>query len=227
MRPKILVPGIIIALIGALFVIMPAVYGQVETGMGITPGPTQTLHLVKVAPGNYSYLTYSLAPNDQLGVTLAAGPQSVDFFLMNAGNFSIWSKSQTAPSQVYPQSVFNVKNYTFDFVGSGRNQTYFLVFDSTSTTSSTDVLVRSSLQGAPDSNVATVPAALVGIGVVLALVGAKFGGRKGGEPPRIEENPKRAESALVSAANTPTCRFCGARLDEGSKFCDSCGRSLG
>ena len=99
MKLKVVVPGVIIALIGALFVVMPAAYGQLETGLGFAPGPTQALHLVRVTPGNYSYLTYPLAPNDQLTVTVAAGPQAVNFNLMNGGNFSIWSTAQTG-SQV-------------------------------------------------------------------------------------------------------------------------------
>lgn len=227
MKLKILVPGVIIAIIGALFVLMPAAYGQLETGVGLAPGPTQSLYLVKVAPGNYSYLTYTLAPNDQLAVTIAAGPQPVDFFLMNAGNFSIWSRAQTATSQVYPQYAFNVKNYTFSFSATDRNQTYYLVFDSTSTASSTDVLVHSSLQKSTDSTVATVPAAFVLVGIVLALVGAKAGGRKREEPQGREENSRMAEVRPGSAASTPTCRYCGAGLGENSKFCSSCGRSQG
>ena len=116
-------------------------------------------------------------------------------------------------------------NYTFDFVGQGRNQTYYFVFDSTSTTAPTDVLVRSSFQAAPDSTVTTVPAALVGIGAVLALVGAKVGGKK--VETKAENLPRDAPSAPDSAASAPRCRFCGGTLDESSKFCSSCGRSQG
>ena len=227
MKPKVVALGVIIAIVGVLFLFMPSAYGQFETGLGLAPGPTQSLYLVKVAPGNHSYLTYPLAPNDQLAVTIAAGPQPVDFFLMNAGNFSIWSKAPTATSQVYPQYAFNVKNYTFNFSGIGRNQTYYLVFDSTSTTSSTDVLVHSSLQASPDSAVATVPAALLLIGIVLALVGAKAGGKKREGRQGSEVSPMAPGSPPGPAASTPTCRFCGARLGEDSKFCNSCGRSQG
>ncbi|MDG7007422.1 MAG: zinc ribbon domain-containing protein [Nitrososphaerota archaeon] len=227
MRLKILVPGIFIAVIGALFVLMPTAYGQLETGVGLAPGPTQSLYLVKVAPGNYSYLTYPLAPNDQLAVTIAAGPQPVDFFLMNAGNFSIWSRAQTATSQVYPQYAFNVKNYTFSFSGASRNQTYYLVFDSTSITSSTDVLVHSSLQGAPDSTASTAPAVIVLVGVVLALIGAKTGGRKNEELQRRDGASEATGPRPGSAASPPVCRYCGASLGENSKFCSSCGRSQG
>ena len=226
MKLKILVPGLIVLVVGVLFILMPAVYGQVETGAGLAPGPSQKLYVVKVAPGNYSYLPLPLAQNEQLTVTIAAGPQAVDFFLMNGGNFSIWTEASTASTQVYPQSAFNVKNYTFDFVASGTAQTYYLVFDSRSTTLSTDVLVHSSLQDSSDSTAATVPAALVGVGAVLALVGVRFGGKKAEAPARVEENPKEVEPQPVSTGSTK-CRYCGEALEEGSKFCLSCGRSQG
>lgn len=219
MRLRVLVLGIVILGIGALFFLMPGTYSQLEAEMGLVPGPAQSLYLVKVAPGNYSYLTYALAPNDQLSVTIAAGPQAVDLFLMNGGNFSSWSTAP-ATSQVYPQSSFNVRNYTFDFAGSARNQTYYLVFDSTSATSYTDVLVHSSLQVAPDSTMATVPAVIVLVGAVLALAGAKVGGRKD----RAHSAPAGSGPASASA---PTCQFCGARLEKNSNFCGSCGRSQG
>jgi len=227
MKLKILVPGIIILVVGVLFLAFPGVGGQVESGLGFTSSPTPSLYLVKVAPGNYSDITYTLQPADQLSVTLSAGPQAVDFFLMNGGNFSTWAKNATTSSQVYPQSAFNVKNYTFNFSGQGRTQTYYLVFESRSTTSSTNVLIQSSIQDSPNSLATTVPEAFLGVGVVLALVGAKIGGGKAEKP--LETSPAAAANRVkpALASTTPTCKYCGARLDGGSKFCRSCGKYLG
>jgi hypothetical protein len=227
MKLKIVVPGVILLVVGVLLLAFPGVGGQVESGLGFTSSPAPSLYLVKVAPGNYSDITYTLQPTDQLSVTISAGPQPVDFFLMNGGNFSTWAKNATASSQVYPQSAFNVKNYTFNFPGQGRTQTYYLVFASRSTTSSTDVLIQSSIQDSSGSLTTTVPEAFLGVGVVLALVGAKIGGGK------VEEQPKTPPAAAASrvqpalAPGTPTCKYCGARLDGSSKFCRSCGKYLG
>lgn len=224
MKLKILVPGVLILVVGILFLTFPGVAGQLESGLGLTPSPTQSLYLVKVSPGNYSYVTYTLQPADQLSVTISAGPQAVDFFLMNGGNFSSWANTSTTPSQVYPQSAFNVKNYTFSFAGQGRTQGYYLVFEARSTTSATDVLVRSSVQDSSNSVASTVPAAFVGIGIVLALIGVRVGGGKDKERP---EGLQERSGTKASAATTHTCRYCGAQTEDDSRFCRSCGRSLG
>jgi hypothetical protein len=227
MKLKILAPGIILLVVGMLFLAFPGVGGQVESGLGFTSGPTPSLYLVKVAPGNYSDITYTLQPVDSLSVTISAGPQPVDFFLMNGGNFSTWAKNATSSSQVYPQSAFNVKNYTFNFSGQGKTQTYYLVFASRSTTSSTNVLIQSSVQDSANSLTTTVPEAFIGVGVVVALVGAKMGGGRAEKPvvtPPVAA-ASRVQPALATA--TPTCKYCGARLDGGSKFCRSCGKYLG
>jgi len=226
MKAKVLIPGVIVLVIGVLFLLFPGVAGQLGSGLGLTPNPTQSYYLVKVAPGNYSDLTYTLQPTDQLSVTISAGPQAVDFFLMNGGNFSSWVKNATASSQVYPQSAFNVKNYTFGFSGQGRTQTYYLVFVSRSNASSTDVLIQSSVQDASGILTTVVPGAFIGVGLVVTLVGAKIGGGKAEEPVKTPSAPPTNARSMWAPA-TPKCKYCGAPLESGARFCRSCGRSLG
>lgn len=227
MKLKILVPGLILLVLGALFLVFPGVAGQLESGLGVAPSPTQSYYLVKVAPGNYSDLTYTLQPADQLSVTVSAGPQPVDFFLMNGGNFSTWARNTTAAIQVYPQSAFNVKNYTFGFSGQDGTQTYYLVFVARSNTSSTDVLVQSSVQDSGGSLTTLVPGVFIGVGAVLALVGARMGGGRDGE--RADDSPTAPAGKAQPdwSSVTPKCRYCGAPLEGGARFCRSCGRSLG
>ena len=226
MKLKLLVTGILVVVVGMLFFLFPGVAGELGSGLGLTPAPTQSLYLVKVAPGNYSYVSYALSANEELSATISASPQAVDFFLLNAGNFSSWAMSGNEPSQIYPQSAFNVTKYAFTFTGSGRNQTYYLLFTSR-TSASTDVLVRSSLQdSSPGSIMATVPAVLVGLGAVLALVGAKVGGTGRDEAGAAREGaPRSLPAAEQRTGLGAKCRFCGAGLEEGSGFCPSCGKA--
>ena len=209
-------------IVGGLFVVVPGVFGQEGVGLGLAPGPKPSQYLVKIAPGNYSYLSYNMRANAELTVTISAGTEAVDFYLMNEGNFSMWNRASSSSSQVYPQSALNVKNYSFDISGPGTAQTYYLVFVSRSASSQTDVLVHYSLQVAPDSSVAALPTALLGIGVILALAGARFGGKKGGA-----EVVQAASPPPPTDAGRPKCKYCGAELTGDTGFCSSCGRSQG
>ena len=222
MKAKILALGIVIIIVGALFALMPGALGQVEAGLGLAPGPTRSQYLVKIAPENYSYLSYSMGPSAELSVAISAGPQSVDFFLMNEGNFSSWVQAATGYVQVYPQSAFNVKNYSFDISGTGRAQTYYLVFASGPNSSQTNVLVRYSLQDAAFSSGTTVPEVFFGVGVVVALIGVRAGGKRG-----ETEVSRRGGTPSLTDAGGARCRFCGAQLNGDSKFCLSCGKSQG
>ena len=55
------------------------------------------------------------------------GDQSIDFYVMNQGNFTLWLNEQPASVSV---SALSAKNYTFT-LKLDRADTYYFVFDNT------------------------------------------------------------------------------------------------
>lgn len=230
LRFKFLLPGIILIVIGALPFLTPGLVASLGNDTGITQSQTHTVtYFVNVGPGNYSYVEHPLAAGEELTATIAAGPQSVDFFLMNGGNFTAWKQGGAAPSQVYPQSSLDVKNYSFAISSSSSPKAYFMVLVSRSTTSATDALVRLTLRDTGvDPTVASLPVVLIGIGVTMALYGAGTSGGK--RKAKAQGNsggaaPAAAGGWLSLLGAQARCKHCGEPLDEGSSFCSHCGRS--
>ncbi len=230
MRPKVLVVGIILVAFAALMVVVPSLLVQFGSDVGITPGSSLPVtYVVRIAPDNYSSVKYSVSQGTELTVKMGSGQQAVDFFLMNPGNFSVWSQGATNSAQVYPQSLLDVRNYTFVLPSADQPRVYYLVFVSRSTTYSADVLldVFQKDTGA-FSTLLPLPIALFLSGAVLTAYGVR-GGRK--------EEPAEVEAAAPPAGlggwqellgmGGPRCKFCGAALQEGASFCPSCKRSQG
>ncbi len=233
MRYKIAIPGLVLLILGVVLFVSPGLVGELGSGLGFGPTTTgSTTYFVHVSPGNYSYVDYALNPNEQLAARVTTGQQAIDFFLMNEGNFTAWAGGGTQPNQVYPQSSLNVKNYTFLLPGSDHSQDYFMVFVSRTNASTTDVILRLTLEDTSAvSTFAFAPIALVGAGAILAVLGVGTGRGQGSasEAAGIDEGPPAALSgwgSLLGMAG-PKCKYCGAALDEGSSFCPSCKKSQG
>lgn len=136
---------------------------------------SNTNYVVRISPGNYSSIKETLGPTVELSATIEASPPGVDFFLMNGGNFSSWIRSGGQPSQVYPQSTLNVKNYSFVFVGSSKTQDYYLVLSSRSSTDSANVLLYLTIRSEPaNSLVIVIPITFLAAGVVLVAIGVRM-----------------------------------------------------
>ncbi len=232
MRAKVLVLGVILLAVGVLLFVFPGLMSQFGSDLGLLP-PAQhpAPYLVRVAPGNFSYLNYAVGPNDEVNVKIATGQQAVDFFLMNQGNFSSWVQGGGGVGQVFPQSALDVKNYSFALTGTGRSENYSLVFVSRSTSSPTDVLVQLVRSDTSLGATFTVtPLALIGFGAVLLVLGRGGGGRRQAEPERVETpqaTPGLGGWQELLGLATPKCKYCGADLGDATGFCPSCKRSLG
>ena len=217
MRPKLAILGVLLFALGALMLAMPSLATQFASDIGIAQSSTHsTDYLISVVPGNVSYVPYQVNPDQTLTGKVAAGPQPVNFFIMDAGNFSAWTARNSAPSQVLPQSSLDVGNYTFTLSGIPSGE-YNLVFLSKGT-AVTNVLLGLTTETHYSNFVVTyLPISSLLIGAVLLAYGARAGGGAGTAP---EGNPEPA----TRAEHETTCRFCGTPLGD-SKFCPSCKRS--
>ncbi len=177
MNARFVVLGVLLVAIGGYLLAYPGVLSP------SSPVYDRTV-LVRVAPGNYSSFQTSLAPQQNLQVTLSSSPTGVDFFLMNSSSFSTWSAGESPPVDVYPQSKLDAMNYTFTVPGVVQ-QNYALVLISRSTGTSTSVLLHVVVESEPNL-VSTYgfPAIVLALGVASVAFGATRGrGRNTEAPP--------------------------------------------
>ena len=143
---------------------------------GILSPPSQVYDhtlLVRVAPGDFSYVQRVLLPQQTLQVTLSCSPVGVDFFLMNSSSFSVWTSNKNDPTIVYPQSELDARNYSFSTTAPGSPGNYTLVFVSRSSNMTTDVLLHSVVnQEASTVETVWIPLGIIACGAVLAAFGA-------------------------------------------------------
>jgi hypothetical protein len=218
MNIRFVVLGALLIVIGGLFLFYPSYFSSPSTVYDRT-------FLVRVAPGNYSYVQATVNPQQTLQATIASGPTSVDFFLMNNDNFSAWTNKGSPPSQVYPQSKFDVQNYSFSIAGTGSSEDYYLLLNSRDLNMSTSVLVHLMLLNGPGTLETLAPLVFIVLGVVVAVFGATRRKKVEEPPPEAEENTGGGGLFSLfsgSSPEVPKCRFCGAELQVGSKFCPSC-----
>jgi hypothetical protein len=219
----------------ALGVLLVAIGAFVFASPGIL-SPSSTVYdhtlLVRVAPGNYSYVQTALGPQQTLRVALSSSPEGVDFFLMNSSSLSAWTSGKNEPSNVYPQSELDARNYSFVVTATGTSKDYSLVFISRSSNMSTSVLLHLVItQETSITERVIVPLVIVAFGVALALFGATRGKKAVKEPAQAEEPQGGGLLGLFGATSVEsrpvvgTCRRCGAGLEEGALFCPSCGTS--
>jgi hypothetical protein len=222
---RFVVFGALLLVIGAVGLISPGILSSSSTVYDHTL-------LVRVAPGNYSRLQMALGPQQTLQVALSSSPVGVDFFLMNSSAFSAWASGKNEPSNVYPQSELDARNYTFATTATGTHENYSLVFISRSSNMSTSVLLNLVIdQEANTIETMGVPLVIIVCGVALALFGATRGKKTVEMPAQAHETQGGGLLGLFgrpAVENRPSvgmCRHCGASLEKGAVFCAFCGTS--
>jgi len=129
--------------------------------------------LTQIAPGNYSAVQVSLAPQQTLQVSFTSSPESVDFFLMNSSVFTAWNASGHPPIDVYPQSILDAKNYTFSVADAEGPEGLSLVLVARSTSTSTNVLLQMVVLREPDLvQTLAIPVVITALGVAALAFGA-------------------------------------------------------
>jgi hypothetical protein len=219
---RFIVLGVLLIAIGAFIFAYPG------TLSSSSPAYDRTL-LLRVAPGNYSYIQTELGPQQTLQATLSSSPEGVDFFLMNGSTFSAWTSRGNLPSDVYPQSRFDAENYSFAVTDTGAPDQYSLVFVSRSSNTSTSVLVHLVInQAIPGTTTTAASLILVASGAALAL----FGATRRKEAVEVKDQTADSQeggflglfggTGFGGGPAIGKCRYCGAELEGDSAFCSSC-----
>ena len=216
MKRAFVVLGLVLLAIGIFFAYDSSTLGAGLGALGFSQ--TQTVVdrnvLVQVSPSkNYtSSIGVPMSPQDTLTLSFKTSPGRVDFFLMNQGNYSLFSAKNGSAYAVYPQSQLNVSLYSLTFNESGYDGILYLVFVSHDVQA--DVLTHLTVSRAVNSAaVEYLPLGLALVGLVIVAFGLFL------SSPRPRAAPK-------SGPNVLRCKFCGAPLGSGqSAFCPSCGRA--
>jgi len=187
MRRRILTVGVILLLIGVYLLLRPDVVEALARSFGavrviqrdeMIVAPT----LLRVAPSNYSYISeifsaQKFTEQSFTGRISVGGDQTIDFYVMNRENFTLWLNGQPASISV---SALSVKNYTFT-LKLGRADTYYFVFDNTYSKDRKNVVFSLSLDELVQEVNPTVNymvLLLLIIAVILVAYGAKSPKRK-------------------------------------------------
>jgi len=164
--------------------------------------------LYSVPAENYTFISADLTGGSELSGSLqVADDRQVAFYVMNEGNFSLWRDGRPA-SLAAANLMATTYNFTFSPPSSGA---YYFVFDNQDNSPVTVIFGVGTIQSvtvlSPFVEYAWLE--LLVIGLLLALLGARGGGRK--------KEARRGSGWK--------CKFCGAKNLGETTFCAKCGRA--
>jgi len=221
MRIRVLTLGLLLMLVGGFVVYQGvAILNPIAEVLGqVSHVQTERLlmpsTLLNVAASNYSFVPADLQGGVQvLGSFQVVDGREIAMYVMDEGNFSLWRTGH--PSAIILAKPIAISyNFTLTPHAAG---TYYFVFDNEDTSRRTVIF---SLSLVEDTAVISPVVGYAGyeifaLGMILFAIGARTGKRKPKPEPEVI-------SETVEA--TVRCKFCGAELAEGEKFCAKCGRA--
>lgn len=228
MRKSLLAVGLVIMLVGVFVlnegvqVVMPfaelaGLVSHVQTEK-LLLSPT----LLTVAPSTYSFIPVDLRGGVKVMGSLEVGAgQEVGFYVMDEGNFTLWRASQPS-SVILAKPIAITYNFT---ITPKTTSSYYFVFDNPDTTRRVVIFSLSTLVNTTVANpmIDYSGYLIFALGIVLFAIGARTGKRK----PKPEVQIKREAHARAEAKpeTAVRCKFCGAEVPKGEKFCAKCGRA--
>jgi hypothetical protein len=228
MRKTLLAVGLVIMLVGVFVVnegvqvVVPfaelvGLVSHVQTEK-LLVSPT----LLTVAPSTYSFVPVDLRGGVKVMGSLEVGAgQEVGFYVMDEGNFTLWRAGQPS-SVLLAKPIAITYNFTVTPKTAGG---YYFVFDNPDTTRRVVIFSLSTVENITVLNpiVDYLGYLIFALGIVLFAIGARTGKRK----PKPEVQIKREVIAKPETKPEASvrCKFCGAEVPKGEKFCLKCGRA--
>lgn len=227
MKMILAIPGAVIVVLGVILLSSPTILGQLAgfTGMSTTNMISAPPDKLVVVPyGNFTFFEATIPQQDTLSATFKMNPVGLNIFVMDQGNYTLFTKNETA----YPaESLLNVSSsasLTETYNSHWPNDTYYFVIQNNSPAKQTsDVLIHYTITSTSVSSyVSYIPLIVVVVGLALLVVG--------GLPKRTKSDlVVQKPQAGVSPAQVMTrpCKFCGATMRVNETFCPSCKRAQG
>jgi len=228
MRKSLLAVGLVIMLVGVFVVnegvqvVVPfaellGLVSHVQTEK-LLVSPT----LLTVAPSTFSSVLVDLSGGVRVMGSLQVGAgQEVGFYVMDEGNFTLWRAGQPS-SVLLAKPIAITYNFTITPKSTGG---YYFIFDNSDTTRRVVIFSLSAIENTTVLNpiVDYLGYLLFALGIVLFAIGARTGKRKPKPEVQIKrEAPTKTEAKPETAVR---CKFCGAQVPKGEKFCLKCGRA--
>lgn len=214
-RRTILTIGLLLVLVGVFVLIQgPQIFTPLAQTVGlVTQYETETAiipaTLVNIIPSNYTFLSENLKGGLQVkGSVQVVDAREIGFYVMNAGNFSLWRMSR--PAEVVLDSPTTI-SYNFTLTPSADG-TYYFIFDNHDTSSRVVIFSLYATGTAIALNPAVQYTGLeaLTIGILMSALGLKTW--------------KRTIVEKAEAAGW-RCKFCRSENFGAETFCDKCGRS--
>jgi hypothetical protein len=172
--------------------------------------------LYSISASSNSSVSEDLPSGSQIiGSLQVAEGRDVAFYVMDAGNFSLWSTRRPSATVLAEPTAVSY-NFTMSPNAAG---TYYFVFDNQNNSPRTVIFSLSSVQTVTVLNplVQYANFEILLVGLVLSYLGLK-GGKSKPEPSPVVKKTR-------TSAPSWKCKFCGALNEEKRVFCVKCGRS--
>jgi hypothetical protein len=228
MRKILLALGLVIMLVGVFvlnegvqvvipFAELAGLVSHVQTEK-LLVSPT----LLTVAASSYSFLPVDLNGGVKVMGSFQVGAgQEVGFYVLDEGNFTLWRAGQPCSVMLARPTAISY-NFTITPKTSGS---YYFVFDNADTTRRVVIFSLSTIQNVTVLNpmVDYMGYLIFALGILLFAIGARTGKRK----PKLEAEIRHEVVAkpVTKPETVVRCKFCGAEVPKGEKFCAKCGRA--
>jgi hypothetical protein len=227
-RKSLLAVGLVVMLVGVFvlnegtqvvvpFAELAGLVSHVQTEKLLV---SQTLLTVPPS-GNRSLQADLTSGAKVMGSLEVTAGQEVGFYVMDEGNFTLWRAGQPS-SILLAKPIAITYNFTITPKTTG---TYYFVFDNPDTTRRVVIFSLSTIESRTVLNpiIDYSGYLILALGIVLFAIGARTGKRK----PKPELQIKRGATAKpeTEPETVVRCRFCGAEVPKGEKFCAKCGRA--
>ena len=234
--------GVVILLVGMFFLYSPSTFGQVAGFVGVQTTTTISSppdRLIVVPYGNFSSFSASIPEKGTVTSTFTMDPPGLNIFVMNQGNFTLFTKNQTA----FPiRSLLNASSPASLMLTNDQGSTnatyYFVIQNNSPTKQLSDVLLHYAITSPTSSLSGEMYYALIPVIIGIALIALGMLPKKKPEvlpppPPQQEQQPQPQVSTIkqTTAQTSPsrpavyTCKFCGVTMNPSEQFCPSCQRS--
>ena len=135
MKVIYVIPGVMILLVGMFFLYSPGAFGQVAGFAGVQTTTTISSppnRLIVIPYGNFSSFSVSIPEKGMVTSTFTMDPKGLNIFVMNPGNFTMFTKNQSAFPIISLLNASSPASLDLTNNQASTNATYYFVIQNNS-----------------------------------------------------------------------------------------------